>query len=90
MTLSSKLETLLPKKRWQRGLLEAALIVVVTVGAQYWQTRGLPDDATPPRVGLLTDGSVARVGAGRTAMLVAYLSARGQTARLWWPETCSA
>jgi hypothetical protein len=35
MKLSSKLQTLLPKKRWQRRLLEAGLILAVILGAQY-------------------------------------------------------
>ena len=67
MNLSSKLQTLLPKKRWQRWLLEAALILAVILGAQYWQTRGLPEGVAPPLAGVLTDGSVVKVGAGATA-----------------------
>jgi thiol-disulfide isomerase/thioredoxin len=59
-------------KRWQRRLLEAALILGVIFGAQYWQTRGLPEGAAPPLVGVLTDGSPVKVGAGDTATLVAF------------------
>jgi len=42
--------------RWQRRLLEAALISAVILGAQYWQTRGLPEGVAPPLVGVLTNG----------------------------------
>ena len=66
-------------KRWQRRLLEAALILGVIFGAQYWQTRGLPEGIAPPLVGVLTDGSQVKVpdgtqsaGAGDTATLVAF------------------
>ncbi|MBI5108857.1 MAG: redoxin domain-containing protein [Rhodocyclales bacterium] len=51
-------------KRWQRLLLEGALILAVILGAQYWQTRGLPEGAAPPLEGVLTDGTTTRVGAG--------------------------
>ena len=59
-------------KRWQRRLLEAALILGVIFGAQYWQTRGLPKGVAPPLVGVLTDGQTIKVGAGDTATLVAF------------------
>jgi len=59
-------------KRWQRRLLEAALILGVIFGAQYWQTRGLPEGIAPPLVGVLTDGQTIKVGAGDTATLVAF------------------
>jgi thiol-disulfide isomerase/thioredoxin len=73
---------LLPAKRWQRRLLEAALIIAVILGAQYWQTRGLPEGAAPPLVGVLTDGKPAKVGAGDTATLVAFWST--------WCPVCKA
>src|SRR3989338_777656 len=89
MNLSSKLKTLLPQKRWQRRLLEAALFVVVILGAQYWQTRGLPEGVAPPLLGMRTDGSQVRVpegtqgaGAGDTATLVAFWAT--------WCPVCSA
>lgn len=69
-------------KRWQRLLLEAALILAVIVGAQYYQTRGLPEGAAPPLAGVLTDGSHARVGAGDTPTLVAFWST--------WCPVCKA
>jgi thiol-disulfide isomerase/thioredoxin len=72
MNLSSRLQTLLPEKRWQRWLLEAALILAVILGAQYWQTRGLPEGIAPPLAGVLTDGQTIKVGAGDTATLVAF------------------
>jgi thiol-disulfide isomerase/thioredoxin len=82
MNFSSKLQTLLPKKRWQRRLLEAALILAVILGAQYWQTRDLPEGVAPPLMGVLTDGSPVRVGAGGTATLVAFWAT--------WCPVCSA
>ena len=82
MNLSSKLQTLLPKKRWQRWFLEGILILAVILGAQYWQTRDLPAGAAPPLVGVLTDGSPARVGAGGTPTLVAFWAT--------WCPVCSA
>ncbi len=69
-----------------RRLLEAGLIIAVILGAQYWQTRGLPEGAAPPLAGILTDGSSARVGADGTAndkpTLVAFWST--------WCPVCSA
>ena len=82
MNLSSRLQTLLPKKRWQRRLLEAFLILAVILGAQYWQKRGLPEGAAPPLAGVLTDGQVIKVGAGDTATLVAFWAT--------WCPVCSA
>ena len=82
MNLSSKLQTLIPAKRWQRRVLEATLIIAVILGAQYWQTRGLPEGVAPPLEGLRTDGSPARVGAGDTATLVAFWAT--------WCPVCSA
>ena len=72
MNSSSRLQTLLPNKRWQRRLLEAALILAVILGAQWWQTRGLPEGAAPRLAGVLTDGQTTRVGAGDTATLIAF------------------
>ncbi len=56
---------------WRRAV-EAALIVAVILGAQWWQARDLPDGVAPPLEGRLTDGRVARVGADGTATLVAF------------------
>ncbi|MCX7149979.1 MAG: redoxin domain-containing protein [Rhodocyclales bacterium] len=70
------------RPRWQRILLEAGLIIAVILGAQYWQTRDLPEGAAPPLEGVLTDGSSARVGAGDTATLVAFWAT--------WCPVCSA
>ncbi|MDA8261103.1 MAG: redoxin family protein [Betaproteobacteria bacterium] len=75
--------------RWQRLLLEVVLILAVILGAQHWQTRGLAEGAAPPLVGVLTDGTTARVpkgtqsaGAGDTATLVAFWAT--------WCPVCSA
>ncbi len=81
MNLSSKFQTRLLKKHWQRPLPEAALTLAVILGAQYWQTRGLPEGVVPPLVVVLT------VGADNTATLVSFLSARGQNIRLQWTQT---
>jgi thiol-disulfide isomerase/thioredoxin len=73
-------------------VLQASLIVAVILGAQFWQTRGLPEGVAPPLVGVLTDGSHANVlggthlaGAGETASaatLVAFWAS--------WCPVCSA
>ncbi len=82
MNLPPSVQKLLPARRWQRRLLEAVLIVAVILGAQYWQTRGLPEGAAPPLAGILTDGSTLKVGAGDTATLVAFWAT--------WCPVCSA
>ena len=69
-------------KRGQRRLLEAALILAVLLGAQYLQTRGLPEGAAPPLAGVLTDGQTINVGAGGTPTLVAFWAT--------WCPVCSA
>jgi len=86
MSLSSKLQTLPPKKRWQRWLLEAAMILAVILGAQYWQTRDLPEGIAPPLVGVLTDGGQVKVGAGGTANSAPTLVAFWAT----WCPVCKA
>ena len=94
MNPSPRLQTLLPKTRWQRWLLEAALILAVILGAQYWQTRGLPEGAAPPLAGVLTDGTTARVGAPRGLPPVAGETANGAPTLVafWatWCPVCSA
>ena len=76
-----------------RHLLEAALILAVILGAQYWQTRGLPEGAAPPLAGVLTDGSAVKVpggtpsaGAGDTANGAPTLVAFWAT----WCPVCTA
>jgi len=69
-----------PLKRWQRLTLEAGLILAVIFGAQYWQTRGLPEGAAPPLVGVRTDGSTVKVGAGRSGGFEEHCSAPAQPA----------
>jgi len=69
-----------------RHVLEAALILAVILGAQYWQTRGLPEGAAPPLAGVLTDGSPARVGAGAAANGAPTLVAFWST----WCPVCKA
>ena len=82
MRLSQIQNPFAPFKRWQRRLLEAGLILAVILGAQYWQTRGLPEGVAPPLMGVLTDGSPVKVGAGDAATLVAFWST--------WCPVCKA
>lgn len=94
MSPSSRLQTLLPTTRWQRWLLEAALILAVILGAQYWQARGLPEGAAPPLAGVLTDGTIARLDAPREQASVAGETANGAPTLVafWatWCPVCSA
>lgn len=90
MTFSSKFQTLLRKKRRQRRLLEAGQILAVILCAQYYQKRDLRERAVPPLAGVLIYRSAARVGAGDTAILLAFLSAQGRNVRCWWPESFQA
>ena len=46
-------------KRWRKRALEALAILAVILGAQYWQTLGLPDGPAPALAGTLTDGRPA-------------------------------
>ena len=73
---------LLPTKRWQRRLLEGGLILAIILGAQYFQTRGLPEGVAPPLVGLLADGGAVKLSTGGTATLVAFWAT--------WCPVCSA
>ncbi|MBN8477270.1 redoxin domain-containing protein [Sulfuritalea sp.] len=89
MNFSSRIQTLLPTKRWQRWLLEAALILAVILGAQHWQTRGLPEGAAPPLAGVLTDGSQIKVGAPQGLPSVAGETANGApTLVAFWATWC--
>ena len=72
--------------RWQRRLFEAALIIAVILGAQYWQTGGLPEGVAPALAGIRTDGSPVKVGAGDTANSAETLVAFWTT----WCPVCSA
>lgn len=64
MNFSDRLQALRPQQRWQRWLLEACLILSVIFGAQWWQTRGLPEGIAPPLEGVRTDGTHVKVPAG--------------------------
>ena len=76
------LRTLYPTKRWHRRLLEAVLILAVILGAQYWQTRGLPEGVAPPLAGVLIDGQTIKLSADSTPTLVAFWAT--------WCPVCSA
>jgi len=69
-----------------RLLPEAALILAVILGAQYWQTRGLPEGLAPPLAGVLTNGQAVTVGAGETASSAPTLVAFWAT----WCPVCKA
>ncbi len=76
--------------RWRKRALEALAIVAVIFGAQYWQTRGLPEGIAPPLEGVRTDGSAVTgvpagtrsAGAGDTPTLVAFWAT--------WCPVCTA
>jgi thiol-disulfide isomerase/thioredoxin len=87
MNPMAALRKFLPAKRWKRLLLEAALVVAVILGAQFWQTRGLPEGAAPPLAGVQTDGQAIAVpgmrnGADGMPTLVAFWAT--------WCPVCSA
>lgn len=69
-----------------RHVLEAALIIAVILGVQYWQTRGLPEGAAPPLAGVLTNGHAIKVGAGDTPNGAPTLVAFWST----WCPVCKA
>ena len=63
--------------RWRKRALEALAIVAVIFGAQYWQTRGLPEGPAPVLAGTLLDGRPANLddalkAAGGKPVLVAF------------------
>lgn len=45
--------------RWRKRAIEALVILAVILGAQYWQTRGLPVGPAPALAGSLLDGRPA-------------------------------
>jgi thiol-disulfide isomerase/thioredoxin len=88
MKLSLILNALSPKKRWQRWMLEGSLILAVIFGAQWWQTRGLPEGVAPPLEGVRTDGSaVTGVPAGMQNA-GADATARAPTLVAFWATWC--
>jgi hypothetical protein len=82
MNFSARFRTLLPLKRWQRWLLEGSLILAVIFGAQWWQTRGLPEGLAPPLEGMRTDGTRVSVLA-RTPSAGADAVPRAPTLHQW-------
>ena len=85
MKLSLILNSLSPKERWQRWLLEGSLILAVIFGAQWWQTRGLPEGIAPPLEGVRTDGTHVRFPAGTQN---AGDTARAPTLVAFWATWC--
>lgn len=45
------------RRRWLRRARDLALLLLVVAAVQWWQSRHLVQDAAPPLVGLLVDGS---------------------------------
>ena len=88
MNLSSRLQTLFPENRWRRRLLEASLIIAVILGAQYWQTRGLPEGAAPPLAGALTDGSQVKVPGGTQSAGADATANSAPTLVAFWATWC--
>jgi thiol-disulfide isomerase/thioredoxin len=75
MNLSSSISfvrRLITRMARRRRVLEIVLIVAVVIGVQMYQTRGLPEGAAPPLLGVRTDGVAVdlatRVGVGKTAV----------------------
>ena len=62
--LSAALHDRLRRILKPRRLFEAGLIVAVILGAQYWQTRDLPEGMAPPLAGVLIDGSQVKIPGG--------------------------
>ncbi len=60
------------RQRWKALLLDAALIIAIVGGAQWYMTRNLPQGTAPALEDVRTDGSRAKVGAGETAQLVVF------------------
>jgi len=82
MNFSDRLQALRPQQRW---LLEACLILSVIFGAQWWQTRGLPEGIAPPLEGVRTDGTHVHVPAGTPN---AGDTARAPTLVAFWATWC--
>ncbi len=64
-----------------RHILEASLIIAVILGAQYWQTRDLPEGAAPPLAGVLTNGQEVKVPGGTQSAGAGALHARDSASR---------
>ena len=92
MSFSHTLKSLNPKKRWQRWLLEGSLILAVIFGAQWWQTRGLPEGIAPPLEGVRTDGSAARVPGGTQSAGAGGTASAPTLVAFWatWCPVCTA
>ena len=91
MNLSSKLQSLLPKKRWQRLLLEAVLIIAVIAGIQLYQARGLPEGAAPSLAGVRTDGVATSLATSQIVMRSGIPSdgaGDGATLVAFWATWC--
>lgn len=72
MNLTSIKAALRDPKRWKRWTLEALLLLVILGAITTWQNSGLASGVAPQLAGVRTDGSLAKLGAGRTATLVVF------------------
>lgn len=70
------------RPRWQRWLLDAALIALVLAGVQLWQTRHVPAGPAPAFVGPLAAGGQGGLAAWRAA------HPGGPVAVYFWADWC--
>lgn len=64
-------------RRWLRWTRDIALLLLVVAAVQWWQSRHLAQDAAPPLVGLLVDGTPFQLSPGSAPILVHF-----------WAEWC--
>lgn len=70
------------RPRWQRWLIDAALIALVFVAVQLWQTRHVPSGPAPAFAGPLAAGGQGSLAAWREA------HAGGPVAVYFWADWC--
>lgn len=64
-------------RRWVRWARDVALLLLVVAAVSWWQSRHLAQDAAPPLIGLLVDGSPYQLRPGSGPTLVHF-----------WAEWC--
>ena len=70
------------RPRWQRWLIDAALIALVFAAVQLWQTRHVPSGPAPAFAGPLAAGGQGSLAAWRAA------HAGGPVAVYFWADWC--
>ena len=70
------------RPRWQRWLIDAALIALVFAAVQLWQTRHVPAGPAPAFAGLLAAGGQGSLAAWRAA------HPGGPVAVYFWADWC--